>query len=61
MPPLAYLGRWRISLAKRALLDGAASLRLIARKLGYSSESAFSNTFKREVGISPTHYRQRMA
>jgi AraC-like DNA-binding protein len=48
-------------LAKRALLDGAASLRLIARKLGYSSESAFSNAFKREVGISPTHYRQRMA
>jgi AraC-like DNA-binding protein len=25
VPPLAYLGRWRISLAKRALLDGAAS------------------------------------
>jgi AraC-like DNA-binding protein len=61
VPPLAYLGRWRISLAKRALLDGAASLRLIARQLGYSSESAFSNAFKREVGISPTHYRHRMA
>jgi AraC-like DNA-binding protein len=60
-PPLAYLGRWRISMAKRALLDGAASLRAIARQLGYSSASAFSNAFKREVGISPAHYRRRMA
>jgi AraC-like DNA-binding protein len=60
MPPLTYLGEWRISLAKRALLDGATSLRLIARQLGYSSESAFSNAFKREVGVSPTHYRRSL-
>jgi len=25
--------------------------------LGYTSESAFSNAFKRIVGIAPRHYR----
>ena len=27
---------------------------------GYASESAFSNAFKREVGVSPLRYRQRL-
>jgi len=29
----------------------------VARSLGYTSESAFSNAFKRIIGISPTAYR----
>jgi AraC-like DNA-binding protein len=31
----------------------------LAAELGYSSQSAFSNAFKREVGESPLRYRQR--
>jgi AraC-like DNA-binding protein len=29
-------------------------------EVGYASESAFSQAFKRQVGVSPTHYRLRM-
>ncbi|PRC50771.1 AraC family transcriptional regulator, partial [Mycobacterium sp. ITM-2017-0098] len=29
----------------------------LAFRLGYTSESAFSNAFKREVGMSPQRYR----
>jgi len=29
----------------------------LAYELGYTSESAFSNAFKREVGMSPLRYR----
>jgi AraC-like DNA-binding protein len=32
----------------------------LAVELGYTSESAFSNAFKREVGVSPLRYRARV-
>ena len=57
--PLSYLAHWRIQLAISELLDGNRTLAPIARKLGFSSESAFSNAFKREAGIAPTHYRRQ--
>jgi AraC-like DNA-binding protein len=60
MPPLAYLSRWRMMLAQRELRDGDARIGPLAAKLGYGSESAFSNAFKRELGISPMHYRREV-
>jgi len=33
---------------------------LVANRVGYTSESAFSNAFKREVGMSPLRYRTRV-
>jgi AraC-like DNA-binding protein len=60
IPPLTYLNRWRMLLAQRALRDGDARVRALAFELGYSSESAFSNAFKREVGESPLRYRHRV-
>jgi AraC-like DNA-binding protein len=57
MPPLTYLSRWRMMLAQRALRDGDEAVGSLAFELGYSSESAFSNAFKREVGESPLRYR----
>jgi len=55
--PLTYLTAWRMRLAERALRDDTTPVAVIAQTLGYSSESAFSNAFKRETGKSPTAYR----
>ncbi|MEV4472104.1 AraC family transcriptional regulator [Nonomuraea salmonea] len=59
VPPLTYLGRWRMLLARRALRDGDVRVGSLAAELGYGSESAFSTAFKREVGMSPLRYRSR--
>lgn len=55
--PLTYLTQWRMRLAQRALLDGAATVAVVGQSLGYSSESAFSNAFKRVTGRSPRAWR----
>ncbi|TDC27447.1 AraC family transcriptional regulator [Streptomyces sp. 8K308] len=59
VPPLTYLSRWRMLLARRALRDGDVRVGSLAVQLGYGSESAFSTAFKREVGESPLRYRHR--
>lgn len=59
-PPLSYLINWRMLLAQRELRSGDTRIRPLALRLGYSSESAFSTAFKRNVGESPLHYRSRM-
>jgi AraC-like DNA-binding protein len=51
--PLTYLTEWRMRLAERMLREDTSPVALIARSLGYSSESAFSNAFKRVTGKSP--------
>jgi len=51
--PMAYLARWRMTLAASRLADGAESVGAIALSLGYESESAFSTAFKRRMGRSP--------
>jgi AraC-like DNA-binding protein len=55
--PLAYLAQWRIRLAERALRDGDDAISSLGYSLGYASESAFSNAFKRLVGEAPARYR----
>lgn len=55
--PLAYLTSWRMLLAQRSLRETDVRIGPLAFELGYTSESAFSNAFKREVGMSPLHYR----
>jgi AraC-like DNA-binding protein len=57
VPPLSYLSSWRMLLAQRALRDADTRVGDLAFELGYTSESAFSNAFKREVGMSPLRYR----
>ena len=55
--PLAYLTEWRMRLAERALRDGDIRVATLARSLGYTSESAFSNAFKRVTGNAPKRFR----
>ncbi|MFL6110995.1 MAG: AraC family transcriptional regulator [Catenulispora sp.] len=57
VPPLTYLYTWRMNLAARALRRDGTPVALLAREVGYGSESAFSNAFKRATGTSPRHYR----
>ena len=61
VPPLTYLNTWRMQLARNALRDSEARVAPLAARLGYASESAFSNAFKRQVGMSPLRYRAAQA
>jgi AraC-like DNA-binding protein len=44
-------------LAERALCEETTPITVIAGRLGYTSESAFSNAFKRVTGNTPNCYR----
>lgn len=60
--PLAYLTQWRMRLAEHALRDDPrVPVASIAGAVGYTSESAFSNAFKRATGRSPRSYREHDA
>jgi len=54
--PLEYLTRWRMLLAGDRLANSNDPISVIARSLGYESESAFSTAFKRVMGRSPRQY-----
>ena len=54
--PGAYLQRWRVGLAQKALTAGK-SLKLIAQDVGYGSEAALSRAFKATCGKSPREWR----
>lgn len=56
--PVEYLTRWRMLLAGDRLRTSAEPVAAIAQTLGYASESAFSNAFRREMLCSPRRYRQ---
>jgi AraC-like DNA-binding protein len=58
LPPLDYLVRLRMQVAARALRSTDRTVAVIAADLGYTSESAFSATFKRLVGVAPSIYRR---
>ncbi|MEU0913326.1 AraC family transcriptional regulator [Streptomyces althioticus] len=59
--PSEYLTHWRIELAARQLREESATLAVVARSVGYGSESALSVAFKRVMGVSPGDYRRRPA
>ncbi|MFC8538112.1 AraC family transcriptional regulator [Streptomyces sp. NPDC057249] len=58
-PPLGYLTWWRLTAAARLLQATEAPLRSIAAQVGYASEFAFANAFKRTHGLAPSTYRRR--
>jgi AraC-like DNA-binding protein len=57
-PPIAYLMRWRLQLAARALAATSRGVAEIASDVGYESEAAFNRAFKREFGLPPARYRR---
>jgi AraC-like DNA-binding protein len=59
--PMAYLARWRLLLAARILRDEGLSIREAADRVGYDADAAFSRAFKRQFGVAPGTYRERVA
>ena len=59
IPPMQYLGRWRLQLAAKLLETGTLSVGQAASAVGYQSEAAFNRAFKREVGEAPGVWRRQ--
>nr|WP_262705039.1 AraC family transcriptional regulator [Streptomyces sp. NEAU-383] len=58
-PPLAYLTRWRMTLAADLLVEQTSStVTHIARTVGYTDPFAFSTAFKRIRGTNPSEFRR---
>jgi AraC-like DNA-binding protein len=54
--PMEYLTRWRMLVAGDRLISSSDSVSTIALSLGYESESAFCQAFKRVMDYSPRQY-----
>lgn len=57
-PPLQYLTECRVQAARALLRDTRLGIKAVAKQVGYATESAFSNAFKRVTGVSPFAYRK---
>ena len=55
-PAISYLARLRIMIASDRLARGVPTA-IVARELGYGSESAFGAAFRRITGMSPGRFR----
>jgi transcriptional regulator GlxA family with amidase domain len=58
IPPMHYLGRWRLQLAARLLETRSVNVGQAAEAVGYQSEAAFNRAFKRAVGQAPGAWRR---
>ncbi|MER5862072.1 AraC family transcriptional regulator [Kitasatospora sp. NPDC002040] len=58
-PPLGYLTWWRLTTAARLLRESDATLGAMSARVGYTSEYALANAFKREFGMAPGRYRRQ--
>jgi AraC-like DNA-binding protein len=57
-PAVAYLTRYRMSLAATELTESGTVVSELAHRLGYRSEASFSRAFKRTTGVSPGSVRR---
>ena len=58
-PPMQYLTNWRMQLAANQLRSGADAIAVIANRVGYDSEAAFSRAFRKVVGTPPGLWRKQ--
>jgi AraC-like DNA-binding protein len=58
--PMEYVTRWRMLLAGDRLAAAGDPVSVVARTLGYASESSFSTAFKRVMGHPPRQHGRRM-
>ncbi len=58
MSPMGYLTMWRMNKARSLLRNSGLSLRSIARKTGYRTQTGFNKAFKQHFGYSPKSLRK---
>jgi AraC-like DNA-binding protein len=61
LPPMQYLGRWRMHVAMARLQEHDDGLAELAGRVGYQSEAAFSRAFKRHMGVAPGAIQKTVA
>lgn len=59
IPPAAYVERVRIEAAQRALAEGNDPLGTLARRYGFGTAETLRRAFHRQVGVTPSDYRER--
>jgi AraC-like DNA-binding protein len=59
--PIRYLTEWRMHVAKELLATTDLGVGVVARRVGYDAEEAFSRAFKRAHGSSPALWRLQSA
>lgn len=59
MAPIEYVHHVRLEEAKQLLECGDSPVEAVALDVGYSDTSFFTRLFRRKVGMTPAHYRQR--
>ncbi|MEQ1520536.1 MAG: AraC family transcriptional regulator [Aestuariivirga sp.] len=60
-PPMQYLAKSRMLLAKELLVERQKSISQVAAAVGYDAEAAFNRAFKREFGVPPARWRDQQA
>ena len=60
VPPLRYATELRMRLAAQLLTHERVSIDVVARRLSYTSQAAFSRAFKRVIGKPPGACRQML-
>jgi AraC-like DNA-binding protein len=60
-PPMQYLAKSRMMLAKELLGERQKSISQVATAVGYEAEAAFNRAFKREFGLPPARWRDQQA
>ena len=58
VPPMQYLGNWRLQLAAQLLQRNGISIAQAAGEVGYELEAAFNRAFKKQVGMPPGSWRR---
>src|SRR5699024_5834119 len=60
MSPIEFLNKERITAAKGLLETTNITVTQISESTGFSSQSFFSQAFRRETGVTPSAYRKQM-
>lgn len=58
-PPAAYVERVRVEAVQRALTEGDDPVETVARRYGLGTGETLRRAFHRQVGVSPSDYRDR--
>lgn len=58
--PMAYVAKWRMSVACRRLSRSRQAIEQIASEVGYESVAAFNRAFRKHLGLPPAAWRARV-